>query len=241
HVTPPSPHHSPTPEPLAPATGSDTCSPSNGSSHQSVLQQVSAVWPRQTAVSDTISVSLKQPSVPAGFDRVVSTDRVTHVLLLRVTEAAILCGLDNRLHALKMIVKVQYRNQKKYIKIPEADIFITEGNAVFPSESSCLGPWQHVTPPSPHHSPTPEPLAPATGSDTYSPSNGSSHQSVLQQVSAVWPRQTAVSDTISVSLKQPSVPAGFDRVVSTDRVTHVLLLRVTEAAILCGLDNRLHA
>ncbi|KAI4808571.1 hypothetical protein KUCAC02_000628 [Chaenocephalus aceratus] len=31
---------------------------------------------------------------------------------------------------LKMIVKVQYRNQKKYIKIPEAcfDIFITEGN-----------------------------------------------------------------------------------------------------------------
>ncbi|KAI4828968.1 hypothetical protein KUCAC02_023036, partial [Chaenocephalus aceratus] len=52
--------------------------------------------------------SPKQPSVPAGFDRVVSTDRVT----------------------LKMIVKVQYRNQKKYIKIPEAcfDIFITEGN-----------------------------------------------------------------------------------------------------------------
>ncbi|KAI4802051.1 hypothetical protein KUCAC02_019910 [Chaenocephalus aceratus] len=31
---------------------------------------------------------------------------------------------------MKMIVKVQYRNQKKYIKIPEAcfDIFITEGN-----------------------------------------------------------------------------------------------------------------
>ncbi|KAK1905350.1 UPF0597 protein [Dissostichus eleginoides] len=32
----------------------------------------------------TISVSPKQPSVPAGFDRVVSTDRVTHVFFCSV-------------------------------------------------------------------------------------------------------------------------------------------------------------
>ncbi|KAL3052903.1 hypothetical protein OYC64_005429 [Pagothenia borchgrevinki] len=86
-------------------------SPSNGSNPS--CSKCDRLASPSTDCSHTISVSPKQPSVPAGFDRVVSTDRLT--------------GSCSSLQ-LKMIVKVQYRNQKQYIKNPEACfyIFITE-------------------------------------------------------------------------------------------------------------------